>query len=139
MTIHQETLELSTPGRDLLEITGPVAAVVRRSGVTRGLCVVFCQHTSASLLIQENADPSARADLLAWLERLAPDGDPRYQHDAEGPDDMPAHLRSAVTRTGETIPIAGGRLALGTWQGLYLAEHRTRPQQRRLLVHVDGE
>lgn len=135
----QERLELSTPGRGLHEVTGAVAAVVARSGVATGLCVVFCPHTSASLLLQENADPTARADLLAWLDRLAPDGDPRYAHDAEGDDDMAAHLRAAVTRSSETIPVSGGRLALGTWQGLFLAEHRTRPHRRRLVVHVFGE
>ena len=136
---RQERLEVRTPGRGLHEVTGSVAAVVARSGVTTGLCVVFCPHTSASLLLQENADPSARADVLAWLARLAPDGDPRYAHDAEGDDDMAAHLRSTVTRSSETIPVAGGRLALGTWQGIYLAEHRTAPHRRTLVVHVLGE
>ena len=136
---RQERLEIRTPGRGLTEVTSAVAAVVARSGVTTGLCVVFCPHTSASLLLQENADPSARADLVAWLGRLAPDGDPRYRHDTEGPDDMAAHLRSAVTRSSETIPVAGGRLALGTWQGIYLAEHRTSPHRRSLVVHVFGE
>ena len=139
MKQHAETLEVSTPGRDLVDVTRAVAQVVGRAGVTTGLAVVFCQHTSASLVIQENADPTARADLLAWLERLAPDGDPRYRHDSEGPDDMPAHLRSAVTRTSESIPVMNGRLALGTWQGLYLAEHRERGHRRRLVVHVSGE
>ena len=127
------------PGRGLHEVTASVSAVVERSGVTTGLCVVFCPHTSASLLLQENADPSARADLLAFLARLAPDGDPRYSHDAEGDDDMAAHLRGAVTRSSETIPVAGGQLALGTWQGIYLAEHRTAPHRRSLVVHVFGE
>ena len=136
---RQERLEIRTPGRGLHEVTGEVAAVVARSGVTTGLCVVFCPHTSASLVLQENADPSARADLLAWLARIAPDGDPRYAHDAEGDDDMAAHLRSAVTRSSETIPVAAGRLALGTWQGVFLAEHRTSPHRRRLVVHVQGE
>ena len=135
----QERLEVRSPGRGLHEVTQAVAGVVARSGVTTGLCVVFCPHTSASLLLQENADPSARADLLAWLGRLAPDGDPRYGHDTEGPDDMAAHLRSAVTRSSETIPVADGRLALGTWQGIYLAEHRTVPHRRTLVVHVSGE
>lgn len=139
MRQRQERLELRTPGRGLHEVTGEVAAVVARSGVETGLCVVFCPHTSASLVLSENADPSARADLLAWLSRLAPDGDPRYAHDAEGDDDMAAHLRSAVTRSSETIPVAGGRLALGTWQGIFLAEHRTSPHRRRLVVHVFGE
>lgn len=135
----QERLELRTPGRGLHEVTEAVAAVVARSRVATGLCVVFCPHTSASLLLQENADPTARADLLSWLARLAPDGDSRYAHDAEGDDDMAAHLRSAVTRSSETIPVSEGRLALGTWQGLFLAEHRTTPHRRRLVVHVFGE
>ena len=135
----QERLEVRSPGRGLHEVTQAVAGVVARSGVTTGLCVVFCPHTSASLLLQENADPSARADLVAWLGRLAPDGDPRYRHDTEGPDDMAAHLRSAVTRSSETIPVANGRLSLGTWQGIYLAEHRTSPHRRSLVVHVFGE
>lgn len=136
---RQERLEVRTPGRGLHEVTRAVADVVGRSGVTTGLCVVFCPHTSASLLLQENADPSARADLLAWLGRIAPDGDPRYAHDAEGDDDMAAHLRSAVTRSSESVPVTGGRLALGTWQGIYLAEHRTAPHRRTLVVHVLGE
>ena len=135
----QERLEVRSPGRGLHDVTQAVAGVVARSGVTTGLCVVFCPHTSASLLLQENADPSARADLLAWLGRLAPDGDPRYRHDTEGPDDMAAHLRSALTRSSETIPVSSGRLALGTWQGIYLAEHRTVPHRRTLVVHVLGE
>ncbi len=139
MRQRQERLEVRTPGRGLHEVTGAVAEVVARSGVATGLCVVFCPHTSASLVLSENADPSARADLLAWLGRLAPDGDPRYAHDAEGDDDMAAHLRSAVTRSSETVPVSGGRLALGTWQGIYLAEHRTSPHRRSLVVHVLGE
>ena len=96
-------------------------------------------HTSASLVIQENADPTAAADLLAWLERLAPDGDPLYSHTAEGPDDMPSHLRSAITRTSEAIPVNEGQLALGTYQGIYLLEHREVPHTRNLVVHVLGE
>lgn len=139
MKQHQERLEVGTPGRGLHEVTEAVSGAVARSGVTTGLCVVFCPHTSASLLLSENADPTARADLLAWLSRLAPDGDPRYAHDTEGDDDMAAHLRSAVTRSSETIPVSGGRLALGTWQGLFLAEHRTSPHRRRLVVHLLGE
>ena len=135
----QESLEVRTGGRGLVDVTRPVAALVQRSGVRTGLCVVFCSHTSASLLIQENADPGVQRDLLAWLGRLAPDGDPLLTHVAEGPDDMPAHLRSAITRSSESIPIAGGALALGTWQALYLAEHRTRPHTRRLLVHITGD
>jgi secondary thiamine-phosphate synthase enzyme len=139
MQQHQETLEVESRGRGLIDLTRDVVACVARSRVRTGLCVVFCRHTSCSLLIQENADPSVQSDLLAWLERLAPDGDPRYDHDAEGPDDMPAHLRSAITRTSETIPVVDGQLALGTWQALYLVEHRTRSHARQVVVHVSGD
>ncbi len=139
MKQHQRTLELRTPGRGLSDVTAAVAGVVGEAGVTTGLCHVFCAHTSASLLIQENADPAVLRDLGAWLERLAPDGDPRYTHTAEGPDDMAAHLRTVLTRTSETVPVVDGRLALGTWQGLYLAEHRAAPHRRRLVVHVAGD
>ena len=138
MTMHQESITVATPGRGLHEVSAQVAAVVARAGLRTGLCVVFCRHTSCSLLIQENADPSARRDLEAWLERLAPEGDPRYTHTAEGPDDMPSHLRAAVTKTSETIPVVDGALALGTWQGIFLAEHRARPHRRTLVVHVQG-
>lgn len=139
MQIHQDTLEVRTPGRGMHDITGDVAGVVRQAGISRGLATVFCQHTSCSLLIMENADPSARRDLESWLARLAPDGDPRYEHDTEGPDDMAAHLRMALTRTHETIPIADGRLQLGTWQGLFLCEHRAAPHRRRLAITVLGQ
>jgi secondary thiamine-phosphate synthase enzyme len=134
----QHVLEVQTPGRGLHEITEPVAAFVRGTGIRTGLATIFCQHTSASLLIQENADPSASRDLIDWLERLAPDGDPHYTHTAEGPDDMPAHLRAAVTKTTEVIPIVDGKLALGTWQGLFLAEHRSRAHRRMVVLHVVG-
>jgi len=135
---HQERLEVPTGGRGLVDVSRRVAEVAARAGVETGLAVVYCRHTSASLLIQENADPSAARDLLAWFERLAPDGDPRHTHTAEGPDDMPSHLRAAVTRTSETIPVEGGRLGLGTWQGLYLFEHRAAAHVRTLVVHVHG-
>ena len=135
---HQEQLTIQTPGRCLIELSAQVRGVVERSGLTSGLCVVHCAHTSASLLIQENADPSVQRDLLAWLGRLAPDGDPRYTHTLEGPDDMAAHLRATLTRSNESIPVVEGRLALGTWQGLYLLEHRTAPHRRQVLVHVQG-
>lgn len=135
---HQERLEIETPGRGLTEVTLEISSIVARSGVETGLAVVYCTHTSASLLIQENADPSAARDLLAWFERLAPDGDPRYTHTLEGEDDMPSHLRASVTRTSETIPVAAGRLVCGRWQGLFLFEHRTAPQRRDLVVHVHG-
>jgi secondary thiamine-phosphate synthase enzyme len=112
-------------------------AVVAESEIATGLCSVFVQHTSASLVIQENADPAVLRDLARWMERLAPE-EGGYEHDAEGPDDMPAHLRSAVTRTGEVVPVSGGRLALGTWQAIYLWEHRALPHRRRLVVTVTG-
>ncbi len=134
----QRTIEIHTPGRGLHEVTGQVRALLHDSGIQTGLLVAFCRHTSCSLVIQENADPSARRDLEDWLERLAPEGDPRYTHTAEGPDDMPSHLRAAVTKTSEAIPVEDGRLCLGTWQGLFLAEHRARPHRRRLLVHITG-
>ncbi|MFT7076095.1 MAG: secondary thiamine-phosphate synthase enzyme [Planctomycetota bacterium] len=136
---HQTELQIQTRGRSLVEITSEVASAVAASGVQTGLVTVFCRHTSASLVIQENADPSAARDLLAWFERIAPDGDPAYTHTAEGPDDMPSHLRSAITKTSETLPITGGRLNVGTWQGLYLCEHRTAPHGRELLVHCHGQ
>jgi secondary thiamine-phosphate synthase enzyme len=120
-------------------ITAEVSRVVSDSGITTGLCVIFVQHTSASLLIQENADPSARVDLENYFRRLAPENHPAYTHTSEGADDMPSHLRSALTRTSETIPVSAGALGLGVWQGLYLFEHRTRPPERRLLVHVTGD
>jgi len=138
MRQHQARIEVRTPGRGFLEVTARVAQVVADAGVETGMCHVFVRHTSCSLCIQENADPSARHDLERWLERLAPEGDPRYTHTAEGPDDMPSHLRALVTRTSEAIPVADGRLALGTWQGIYLCEHRARPHRRTLLVHVIG-
>lgn len=139
MRQHQEELRQATNGRGVYEITPSVRDVVSRAGVETGTCLVFCQHTSASLLIQENADPSALADFLAWLDRLAPQGDERYTHTAEGPDDMPSHIRSAITRTSETIPIVDGVMALGTWQGIYLLEHRDVSHTRNLVVHVQGE
>lgn len=124
---------VETNGRGLYEITGKVASEVK---VDEGLCTVFVRHTSASLVIQENADPSAKRDLERWLDRLVPDGDPFYQHDAEGPDDMPGHIKSALTATSVSIPIADGKLALGTWQGVYLWEHRHRGSRRELVMHV---
>jgi secondary thiamine-phosphate synthase enzyme len=135
-TVHQELLELRTQ-KGLTDVTRRVAEVVENSGVEQGLCSVFIQHTSASLLIQENADPSVLRDLEKWLSDLAPESR-HWEHDDEGPDDMPAHARSAITRTSENLPIAGGRLALGTWQGLYVWEHRQRAHQRRLVVTIVG-
>lgn len=131
-------LTIQTSGKGLFEITERVAGVVAGGRIAGGdgLCTVFVQHTSASLVIQENADPSARRDLDAWLDRLVPECDALFTHTAEGPDDMPSHIRAALTATSIGIPIVDGRLALGTWQGIYLWEHRTRPHARRVLVHV---
>ena len=136
--LHQETLRIQTR-RGLNPLTDQLREVVARSQLRTGLCTVFVCHTSASLVIQENADPSARRDLEAFFARLVPEGDPLYSHVAEGPDDMPSHIRSALTSTSETIPIRDGRLVLGTWQGLYLWEHRARSHQRSVVVHVSGE
>lgn len=129
-------LTVTAPRAGLMEITGPVQRLVGDSGLAEGLCTLFLQHTSASLTVQENADPSARRDLEAWLARLAPEDDPLYTHTAEGPDDMPSHVRAALTATSLAIPVVGGRLALGTWQGLFLWEHRRRPRPRTIVVHL---
>jgi secondary thiamine-phosphate synthase enzyme len=137
VTVHQETLEIRTSGAGFCNIGSEVEGDVRRSGVVVGLCTVFVQHTSASLLIQENADPAVLSDLGRWMAELAPETRD-WEHEDEGSDDMPAHARSALTRTSESIPVRDGRLALGTWQGLYLWEHRHRPHVRRLVVHVAG-
>ncbi len=134
----QETLALPPAARGLHDITRQVAGVVRAAGVQTGLCHLFLQHTSASLLIQENADPDVLHDLSGWFERHAPDADPRYRHTSEGPDDMSAHIRTALTATALTVPVIAGQLGLGTWQGLYLFEHRTRTHHRRLVVTVQG-
>jgi secondary thiamine-phosphate synthase enzyme len=133
---------VSTRGRGFHDLTSRIEEIVRRSGVTTGLCTVFVQHTSASLLIQENADPSVQRDLQTWIARVCPEDDKErglYEHDAEGADDMPAHLRSAITRTSEVVPVRGGRLALGTWQAIYLWEHRRAPHTRNVVVHIQGE
>jgi secondary thiamine-phosphate synthase enzyme len=131
-----EHFTVTTPGRGLHEITGQVRAVVAKAAVQEGLCTLFVRHTSASLLIQENADPTAKRDLERWLDRLVPDGDPFYSHDAEGPDDMPGHIKAALTATSLSVPISGGALALGSWQGIYLWEHRRRGSRRELVLHV---
>jgi secondary thiamine-phosphate synthase enzyme len=125
-----------TRGQGLEEITSHVTRVVREAGIGDGLCTVFVRHTSASLVIQENADPTAKQDLERWLNRLVPEGDPFYKHDTEGPDDMPAHIKAALTATSLSIPVIRGSLGLGTWQGIYLWEHRRRGSERELLVHV---
>ena len=135
---HQEILEFATRGRGTRDITEEVARVVRESGIRCGLVQVFVQHTSCSLTITENADPDVRRDLETIIGRLAPDGDPAYRHNDEGPDDMAAHARNMLTDTGLTVPIGGGRLLLGTWQGIYLWEHRSAPHRRRVVVTVIG-
>jgi len=134
--MHRRELKVRTGGRGFLELTEELAAVVRESGVVDGLCNVFVLHTSASILVGENWDASVRRDLEAFMSRLAPDGDPRYEHDAEGPDDMPAHIRTMLTQSSIVIPVAAGDLQLGTWQGVYLWEHRTTAHERRVVVTV---
>jgi secondary thiamine-phosphate synthase enzyme len=129
-------LAVDTHGQGLHEITEKVQKEVKRAAISEGLCTVFVRHTSASLVIQENADPSAKHDLERWLNRLVPDGDPFYSHDAEGPDDMPGHIKAALTATSLSIPVSGGKLALGTWQGVYLWEHRHRGSRRELVLHI---
>lgn len=135
--LHQ--LNISTRGRGFYEVTDQVAALVSRAGITTGLATLHLQHTSASLLIQENADPEVRRDFERFFSRLAPDGDALFRHTAEGEDDMPAHIRTALTAVNLSIPIAGGSLALGTWQGIYVWEHRTHSHTRCLTVHLLGE
>ena len=137
--IHQQTLEFRTRGRGTQEVTAEVQRAVAASGIRTGVATVFVQHTSASLVLCENADPDVRADLETLLARLAPDGDSAYRHDAEGPDDMAAHARTVLTAASHTIPVSAGRLALGTWQGLYLYEHRSAPHTRSIVVTVMGE
>lgn len=136
--VHQRSLHVSTHGLGFHDVTRDVRDVVRAAGVTTGLCTVFCRHTSASLVIQENADPAVLRDLAAWMARVAPEDTRAYEHDAEGPDDMPAHLRTSITRSSESIPITDGELALGTWQAVYLWEHRRAAHRRELVVHVTG-
>jgi secondary thiamine-phosphate synthase enzyme len=138
MKQHQSSFSVRTT-RGLTDITDAVRAAVRQAGVKTGLCTVFVRHTSASLVIQENADPAVQRDLEAFLSRLVPDGDPLFTHVAEGDDDMPSHVKSAVTRTSEQIPVGGGDLLLGTWQGIYLWDHRDGGRQRTIVVHVVGE
>ncbi len=134
-----DTLRVSAKGQGLYEFTREVEAVVTRSEVKTGLCTLFIRHTSASLTIQENADPSARRDLEAWLNRLVPEDDPLYTHTMEGPDDMPAHIKAILTTTSIGIPIMDGQLVLGTWQGIYLWEHRHHAGARQIVVHIQGE
>lgn len=136
--MFREEILLRTPGRACVELTSDIAALVRRSGIDEGLCHLFIRHTSASLMICENADPQVLRDLEAFVARLVPDGDALFGHTAEGPDDMPAHVRSVLTQACLSLPVAAGRLALGIWQGVYLWEHRRQPHQRRVLVSIQG-
>jgi secondary thiamine-phosphate synthase enzyme len=137
MNVHQRVLTAATKGRGLYDVTAEVASVVRGSGIATGLCTVFLRHTSASLVVQENADAAVLRDLERWMEKLAPE-DRSYEHDAEGPDDMPAHLRASVTATSVSIPVTDGALALGTWQALYVWEHRRAHHRREFVVHLAG-
>ncbi len=136
--MFQEELVIETLGRGSVDITEQVAAAVDASDVNDGLCHLFIRHTSASLIVNENADPAVLKDLETFMRDLVPDGDTRFRHTAEGPDDMPAHIRSVLTQTDLSIPVRGGRLALGTWQGIYLWEHRSAPHRRSVLVSVQG-
>lgn len=133
-----ETLIFDTPGQTLIDITHEISALTARAQPTSGVAHLFLQHTSASLVIQENADPDVQRDLIAWFDRAAPEGGP-YLHSAEGPDDMPAHIKTALTAVSLSVPFAEGRLLLGTWQGIYLFEHRKAPQRRRVIVSFYGE
>ena len=138
MKAHTATFSIRTRGKGTYEITAEVARVVRESGIATGTATVFIQHTSASLVIYENADPSARTDLHAFFERLCPEDEDYFVHTAEGPDDMPSHLRMVLTRTSEVVPIASSRMQLGTWQGIFLFEHRRAPHRRNVVVTVLG-
>ena len=134
-----DLIEIASRGKGLVEITGKVVAFVAGTGIATGLLTVFCRHTSCSLLIQENADPDVRTDIEAFFERIAPEDPGRYVHGLEGPDDMPAHLRTALTAVSLGIPVEGGRPVLGTWQGVYLFEHRRAPHRREVALHLIGE
>ncbi len=135
----QDTITVGTRGRGLHEVTAEIADWVSRQDIGTGLLTVFCRHTSASLTIQENADTDVQRDLEAFFKRLVKEDPSLYRHTTEGPDDMPAHIRSALTDVSLTIPVSGWRLGLGTWQGIYLFEHRARPHERRLILHLAGE
>ncbi|NJK36428.1 MAG: YjbQ family protein [Oscillatoriales cyanobacterium RM1_1_9] len=138
MTHYQQTIELETRGKSFTKVTQNIEKIVAASGIKTGLCTVFLRHTSASLIIQENADPDVLQDLEIFLSRLVPESND-YIHNAEGSDDMPAHIRSVLTHTSEQIPIIQGQLGLGTWQGIYLWEHRKYPHTRELIVHISGD
>ncbi len=136
--VHHSTIRIRTHGKGTIEITGEVRRAIEESGIKDGIVTVFVRHTSASLVIMENADPSARRDLEMYFEKLVPENTPWFSHTLEGPDDMPSHIRMALTRTSETIPIQNGRMTLGTWQGIFLFEHRSAPHQREISLTVIG-
>lgn len=138
MPVYQTTLTVRTRGQGTYEITDEVSRALQKSGMLAGVATVFCQHTSCSLVLMENADPSARRDLEAWLNRLVPEDDPHFTHTAEGPDDMPSHIKMALTRTSETVPFADGQLLLGTWQGIFLWEHRKAAHTRNMVLTLLG-
>jgi len=138
MATYQTTLTIRTRGQGTYEITDQVAQALRASKLEQGIATVFCQHTSCSLVLMENADPSARRDLEAWLNRLVPENDPHFTHTLEGADDMPSHIKMALTRTSETVPFSGGELLLGTWQGIFLWEHRRAPHTRNVVLTFLG-
>jgi len=137
--IVQQRLNVATRGRGTYDMTREVVQAVRESGISTGLCHIFVHHTSASLILCENADPTVRRDLEAFMSRLVPDGDPLFDHIQEGPDDMPAHVRSILTKMDLSVPVSGGRCGLGTWQGIYLYEHRTHPHHRQVTLTINGE
>lgn len=139
MSYYQKALVIRTRGKDFQRITHEVEKIVLESGIKTGLCTIFLRHTSASLVIQENADPDVLKDLSNFFAKLVPEDSNRYIHSTEGPDDMPAHIRSVLTKTSEQIPISWGRLVLGTWQGIYLWEHRQQSHQREIFIHISGE
>ncbi len=139
MAHHQQFLKIKTAGKSLYRITSKIEEVVAESGIKTGLCTVFLRHTSASLVIQENADPDVLVDLANFFAKLVPEDSKLYIHNAEGPDDMPAHIRTALTKTSEQIPISQGRLVLGTWQGIYIWEHRHYSHIREVVVHISGD
>lgn len=139
MAVHQTTLTIAARGQGMHEFTSEVARELARSKLSRGVATIFCRHTSCSLVIMENADVSARRDLEAWLNRLVPENDPHFEHTLEGPDDMPSHIKMALTRTSESVPFADGRLLLGTWQGIFLWEHRRRAHTREIVITLIGE
>jgi secondary thiamine-phosphate synthase enzyme len=139
MSHYQKLLQIQTAGKSLYKITSKVESIVAESGIETGLCTLFLRHTSASLIIQENADPDVLTDLSNFFAKLVPEDNRLYIHTTEGSDDMPAHIRTVLTKTSEQIPVYRGRLALGTWQGIYIWEHRQRSHQRELLVHISGD